>query len=478
MTLRNRLILGVLGLIAVLGVVIGSVSTIALNGYLMDRLDGQLSESMDRAVGFTDGPNSWRGDGPEPDPSGFINVGGQVAGTLGAYFSGGELVDAAVLDGEGSTRPLSDAELTILLETRISDRPQTVNLGDLGDYRIAINVDSVGNGMVIGVPLAESDAIVRQLILVTVIVTLISLVLAAVVGTLVIRLALRPLDRVVATATRVTQIPLDRGEVALAERVPDADANGRTEVGRVGQAINRMLEHVAGALTARHKSEDQVRQFVADASHELRTPLASIRGYAELTRRGNFDLPPDVTRSLSRIESESSRMTTLVEELLLLARLDAKPELERGDVDLSALAVDALSDAIVASDGHEWELEVPEQPVIIQADGPRMYQVMTNLLANARVHTPAGTRVVLALEPQPDGVDLVVSDNGPGIDPAILPTLFERFVRADSSRQRSTTGGSTGLGLAIVDAVVSAHDGTVTVASEPGATVFRVHLPA
>ena len=243
----------------------------------------------------------------------------------------------------------------------------------------------------------------------------------------------------------------------------------------MGAALNRLLGHVEGALVARQVSENKVRQFVADASHELRTPLASIRGYSELTRRGGYELPEDVVRSLGRIESESIRMTSLVEDLLLLARLDAGRELVLGEVDLTALVADAVSDAHAASPEHDWELQTPDGAVLVTGDRGRLHQVVANLLANARTHTPTGTRVTTELSVDGDDALIVVADNGPGISPGLLPVLFERFARGDGSRSRAT--GSTGLGLAIVAAVVEAHAGSVTVSSEPGDTRFVVRIP-
>jgi two-component system OmpR family sensor kinase len=294
---------------------------------------------------------------------------------------------------------------------------------------------------------------------------------AGVAGAVVVRRELRPLERVAATAARVSALQLDRGEVSLVERVPDVDP--RTEVGQVGSALNHMLDHVRSALEARHDSEVQLRQFVADASHELRTPLAAIRGYAELSRRGV--LTPETEYSLARISSQAERMTTLVEDLLLLARLDAGRPLEQGEVDLTRLVVDAVSDAYAAGPTHRWQLDVPDEPVTVPGDGSRLAQVLANLLANARAHTPPGTRVVVGLAVGPAYADLSVVDEGPGIAPELLPHVFERFARGSSSRSRQN--GSTGLGLAIVHAVVTAHLGSVGVASGPGRTVFTVHLP-
>jgi two-component system OmpR family sensor kinase len=214
---------------------------------------------------------------------------------------------------------------------------------------------------------------------------------------------------------------------------------------------------------------------VADASHELRTPLASIRGYAELTRRSGETLPPDVAHAIGRVESESVRMTGLVEDLLLLARLDEGHRPDSSDVDLGRLLVDAVSDARAAGPDHEWRLDLPAEPVIVRGEPARLHQVVANLLANARAHTPGGTQVTTALRDRGDAAVVEVADDGPGIDPELQATVFERFVRGDGSRSRAA--GSTGLGLAIVHAVVEAHGGTAEVESEPGRTVFRVTLP-
>ncbi len=485
LTLRNRLILSLLGLIALVGLIIGVVSTLTLDSFLMNRLDHQLTAASTRSLSALGQPAPTRlpetDDGRTPDS--FLGRGGQSTGTLGALTSNGIAAVGAVLNEKGVTRALTDPELAALSALTPSTKPQTVALGGtLGDYRVSFDLSPSGRNVIVGLPLADVKATTTQLVIVIVSVTLAGLVLAAFLATLIIRLALRPLDRIVATATRVTELQLDRGEVALAERVPASDTDPRTEVGRVGVALNRMLGHVASALTSRQASENKVRKFVADASHELRTPLASIRGYAELTRRGGETLPPDVAHSLGRIESEATRMTSLVEDLLLLARLDDKPELAMDEVDLTSLVVDAVSDAHVTSRDHEWLLELPDEPILVSGDAPRLHQVLGNLLANARVHTPAGTRVTTALESgfDPQGLPIAVmtvSDNGPGIDPALVPTLFERFVRGDASRYRAPGSTSTGLGLAIVSAVVEAQRGTVTARSIPGETVFTVTLP-
>jgi two-component system OmpR family sensor kinase len=331
--------------------------------------------------------------------------------------------------------------------------------------------------IVVGLSTTSIQDTVSTLLIVEICLTAAGLAAAGLAGSLTIGYSLRPLHRVAATAGRVSELPLARGEVALHERVPDADTDPRTEVGQVGAALNRMLDHVGYALHARQASETRVRQFVADASHELRTPLASIRGYAELTRRGREEIGPDTRHALGRIESEAARMTTLVEDLLLLARLDAGRPLDLVETDMSPLVVDAVSDARASATGrnHVWRLELPDDPATVQADPARLHQVLTNLLANARTHTPPGTTVTARVVPSGHEVLVEVADNGPGIPPKLLPHVFERFARGDSSRSRAS--GSTGLGLAIVHAVVVAHRGKVVIESVPGNTIFRVHLP-
>jgi two-component system OmpR family sensor kinase len=241
-----------------------------------------------------------------------------------------------------------------------------------------------------------------------------------------------------------------------------------------------MLNNVEAALAARQASETKVRQFVADASHELRNPLAAIRGYAELTRRERSAMPENAAYAMSRVEAEAERMSYLVEDLLLLARLDSGPDLAIAPVDLTEVVINAVSDARAAGPGHSWQLDLPAEPVSALGDRHRLHQVMANLLANARTHTPPGTTVRSAISVAGDHAVLTVTDNGPGIPDDIRDQVFERFTRAEVSRVRTpgaATGRSTGLGLAIVAAVVEAHHGTVSVQSRPGWTQFTVALP-
>jgi signal transduction histidine kinase len=300
-----------------------------------------------------------------------------------------------------------------------------------------------------------------------------ALLVTGVAGALWVRLSLRPLRRVSTTAAGVAELPLASGEVAMPPPVPDTDP--RTEVGQVGTALNRMLGHVGDALARRQASEERLRHFSADASHELRTPVASVRGHAELALRHPGPVPDEVRHALERIQAESERMSALVDDLLLLARLDAGRPLARRTVDLTRVVLDATGDARAAGPGHHWTLELAEEPVTVLGDEHRLQQVIGNLLANARTHTPAGTRVTVRLAVADGDAELTVADDGPGVPDTLQGEVFERFARADPGRSRA--GGGTGLGLAIVRAVVAAHGGTITLTSRPGATVFRARLP-
>ncbi|MEV7458526.1 sensor histidine kinase [Streptomyces rubiginosohelvolus] len=521
-TLRTRLVVSAVSLIAVVAAVIGSVTAIAFHSYMYGKLDDQLHSVVERAQrppGPLPLPDSLR----EAGPLGFVGGGGQPLGTFGALVDGdGDVTASKVVEDSGlraqeSAKPLTGEQRTALENAApgAGEGTRSVDLPGLGGYRVEATTTAEGDTVLVGIPSAEVSGALTTLIVVEVCVTAAGLIAASIAGTVLVGVALRPLRRVAATATRVSELPLHSGEVALLERVPDAEADPRTEVGQVGAALNRMLGHVGSALAARQESETRVRQFVADASHELRTPLASIRGYAELTRRAGGGAagpePDPVTRhALGRIESEADRMTGLVEDLLLLARLDAGRPLSYGTTDLLPLVVDAVSDARAAdatgAEGpgaglgaphrpetgpgtarHHWRLELPEaaEPVTVRADPERLQQVLVNLLANARTHTPPGTTVTVSVQPPVRGggpVTLEVRDDGPGIPAELLPHVFERFARGDASRARGADGGgstgSTGLGLAIVQAVVSAHGGRVRVESAPGRTVFAVELPA
>ena len=473
--LRTRMLIAMIALLAAVCLVVGSISLLLLRGFLIDQLDIQL-QSVGQRFAQSYGHKSPCAAEDHGGPPCFLLSPGQRFGTVVARIVDGDAHQSGVLGDDGVPRDVGRHEDNDLEDVPTDGQTHTRNIGGLGEYRvIAVERPDKSAVFVTGIPLDEVNTTLVRLGWIELVVAALGLVVAGAASTLIVRVTMRPLQRVAATAGRVAELRLDRGEVALAERVPPGDTDPRTEVGQVGAALNRMLEHVASALEARQASETQLRQFLADASHELRTPLAAIRGYAELTRRSEQDVPPDVAHALSRVSSQAERMTSLVEDMLLLARLDAGRPLVREPVDVSQLVVDAVSDAHAAGPEYRWRLELPDEAVIVTGDATRLSQVLSNLLANARVHTPPGTTVLAELTGTTAEAALRVIDDGPGIPPALLPHVFGRFARGDSSRSRAA--GSTGLGLAIAHAVVVAHGGRVDVESVPGRTVFTVRLP-
>jgi two-component system, OmpR family, sensor kinase len=474
-TLRARLIAGLLALLALACAVVGLVTYLALRGFLLGQLDHQLVTASQRYTGCRNGPppdGDHPGDGPggatRPGPASCAEQ--QAARTFSSVVRSGTVYDQALADGNCRLSPADSATLTSM---PVNGQPYTRTLSYLGAYRLVAAPGGRHQAYISGLPLSSVTTTLRQVELTEAAVFSAVLLLTGVIGTGWMRLSLRPLRRVAATAAEVTELPLASGAVELPHRVPVADS--RTEVGQLGAAFNRMLGHVESALTRRHASEARLRSFAADASHELRTPLAAIRGYAELASRQADDLPADVRHALSRVESQAARMSALVEDLLLLARLDAGRPLETRPVDLTRLAIEATSDARAAGPGHRWQLELPGDPVVVPGDEGRLHQVLANVLSNARTHTPAGTTVTVVLASGAGLAELSVTDDGPGIPDDLQADLFERFVRGDTSRSRAA--GSTGLGLAIVQAVVAAHHGTVSVTSQPGLTRFVIALP-
>jgi two-component system, OmpR family, sensor kinase len=480
-TLRAKLLASVLALFTAVMLATSALTVVMTRNYLTTQLGKDLQGASSRVQDFRRGFDA-DGDGrvARGGPIGAPGGGDLLILALapdGSVVTARGVVQNAVVNAQGADDALDSAQVSEVSEAATSSSPTRVEVGgDVGSYLISTQVLADGTRLIVGVSTAPVEELQAQLLGVVVGGTAIGLVLVGLGGTVLIRRSLAPLDRVAATARRVSDLKLDSGQVALAERVPAEDADAHTEVGQVGLAINTMLDNVESALHARQESEMQVRQFVADASHELRTPLASIRGYAELTRRETDPVPPTVTHAIGRVESEALRMQELVEDLLLLARLDSGRPLEREPVDLSLLAVNAVSDAHAAAPDHAGELDLPEDPVEVPGDQARLHQILANLLANARTHTPAGTLVVTRVAPEGSLVRVSVTDDGPGVPASLQPRIFERFTRGDDARVRAN--GSTGLGLSIVAAVGHAHGGRVEVTSRPGSTTFSVLLPA
>ena len=475
-TLQRKLIVTVVGITSFIMVLVAVATSAILGQVLETQLDNEVKAARQSiefmrvpiASGYT--AEEILEQQPAPRPGFFLAV-ESIPGEP----------TAAVVDSDGTVVPLTDNQIDAIAQSLKTQRGQfVVTVDGLGTYRIE-GVQMGGTTVIVGLSRAGISETLARMLTTIGLLTAGGLLLLAVATAWTIRRGLAPLRAVADTAARVSTQQLAQGEVSIAERVPARQADPRTEVGRVGEALNTLLDHVDESLTARQRNEERMRAFVADASHELRTPLSSIRGYSELSlkalSRGQEAATIETTEaSLERIQAQSLRMTSLVEDLLLLARLDEGQELVYGTVDLTRVAIDAVGDVTPTGPDHEWVLEVGDDPVLIAGDTGRLHQVAANLLANARTHTPAGTTVTVSV--LRDGSDAVlrVRDDGPGIDPSIKDELFERFARADRSRARQT--GGTGLGLSIARAIVDAHGGSIRVDSAPGDTTFEVRLPA
>ena len=481
-TLRSRLIAGVLVLLAASCLGIGITTSLTLRGFLIDRLDQNLASAGSRITISGEHPGGSdrfeRPTGSAADP----DIQGQAVGTLAVRIASGSVAQAVLVQDTAGRVSLSDvalsaADRSMLLGIAPDGRPITARLSSLAEYRLSATRSQDGDIHITGLPLRDVESTVHRLEATELAVFAAALLLTGLAGAGWVRLSLRPLHRVTTTAKQVTSLSLGSGAVDLPHRVPATDP--RTEVGQLGAAFNQMLGHVETALDQRDTSEARLRRFVADASHELRTPLAGIRAYAELALRSTESVPDEVSHALGRVESEAVRMGRLVDDLLLLARLDAGRPLEDDDVDLTRLVIEVTSDARVAGPDHRWSLDLPAEPLVVRGDGHRLHQVVANLLSNARTHTPAGTSVVVRLAADGQAgkqVLLSVSDDGPGIPKELRSGVFERFVRADDSRSRDI--GSTGLGLSIARAVIVAHGGSLTLVSDNDRTEFRILLPS
>ncbi|ARI56092.1 ATP-binding protein [Streptomyces griseobrunneus] len=466
-TLRGQLTLGLVTLLALACLAVGVTTVLALRGFLMGRLDEQLYASGGRFAASLERES-------EPDADNRSDTRGQAERTLGARITDGRVSEAAVVeDDTDRPLPMTAEDRRALEDVPLDQGAHTISLSGRGKYRVTAVRGDDNDTLITGFPLRPVEETVHRLAAVEAALFAGAIVVTGIAGGLWVRVSLRPLRRVGEQAAEVADLPLATGRVALPGPLPDADP--RTEVGGLGAAVNRMLGHVEDALVRRQASEERLRHFAADASHELRTPVANIRGHAELALRHRGPVPGEVRHSLERIGSESRRMTHLVDDLLLLARLDAGRPLEERPLDLTLLILNATEDARAASPDHHWRLDLPDAPVVITGDAHRLHQAIGNLLANARTHTPAGTEVSIALTVSATDIGISVSDDGPGIPDELQPEVFSRFVRGDQARSRST--GSTGLGLAIVRAVVHAHGGTVHVTSRPGRTTFRLTVP-
>jgi two-component system OmpR family sensor kinase len=474
-SIRARLVLGVFALTAA-GLVAADVATYtSLRSFLIQRTDSSLDAVHQ---GFGGGPGRGPGPGFVPDPiPGYVVEIRRPDGTVLRHVASRQFPGAATLPQPRLPKVISLPATDV--EGRDIVRYFTVNaVTGGGHYRVRVSVehDLPGRQLIVAAPLNAVDSTLHRLLVIAALVTILVLGAITALGLWVVRVGLRPLAAMETTAAAIAAGDLSR-------RIARSDSH--TEVGRLGAALNAMLGHIEAAFRAREASERKLRRFVADASHELRTPLSAVRAYAELFGRGAAERPDDLSRAMGGITRESERMTGLVEDLLLLARLDEGRPLARGPVRIDEVVAEAVETAQAVEPGRSIELEA--MPAAVTGDRDRLRQVVDNLLANVRAHTPAGTPVRVTVEERGGTVAVAVSDSGPGLSGDELELVFERFYRADPSRAR--TSGGAGLGLAIVAAVTEAHGGTVTATSGVGPTnpvgatsavgaTFVVSLPA
>ena len=460
-SLTGRLVAVAVLLVAAVGLLVSVATAVVMDKDLTNKVDIQLRQSLQRETGD-------RGDREFCPTNGNPGFGGRLPPGLGPGSLTIRDGCAWQVTSDQEVQALSKVQISTLAEVPADGQPHTVDVPGLSDFRIIAAGDTV-----IGQSSTPTNDAVRSLVLTELALTAAGVVLAAAAGRELVRRQLRPLREVAGAAHEVTEQHLASGDTAIATRVPAEYTDPDTEVGQVGAALNTLLDHVDDALAARHASEQQVRQFVADASHELRTPLSTIHGYAELSRRTPDDAP-QLSHALGKVETEAHRMSALVEDMLLLARLDSGRPLARAEVDLTRLLLEAVADVRVVAPEHRWRLDLPEEPITVTGDAQRLHQVVTNLLNNARTHTPPGTTVTVGATATVP-VRFTVHDDGPGLPPGLAAHAFERFTRGDTSRTRAS--GGAGLGLSLVAAIVGAHGGTAAVESRPGDTTFTISLP-
>ena len=464
MKLRTRLVVIVAVLVA-FGLLIASALTFnSLRSFLLDRLDDQLVTVQPLAARVLEA--AIQGEPIEGTPIEGPARTLPFASVTELREPDGTLVKRIIFGYD----PEDQVNRPDITESVLQGRTEPFTSGSVDDssykFRVLVTQLSSGSSMIVAIPMEEIDGTLNRLMFIELFVALGLIALTAVGAWLLIRRELRPVERMTEAAVKIAG-----GD--LTQRVEEGDP--ASEVGTLGRALNQMLEHIESAFEVQRESEDRLRRFLADASHELRTPLTSIRGYAELFRRGADQRPEDLKVAMRRIEDEATRMGVLVEDLLLLARVDRTRPLEMDPVDISAIAADAAADARALDPERPIELDIPG-PVTVKGDEDRLRQAVTNLVSNALSHTPPGASVALGVRTDNGTAIIDVSDEGAGLDDDALEHAFERFWRADPNRSRSS--GGVGLGLAIVDAIARAHGGSVSAENRPeGGARFSIHLP-
>jgi two-component system OmpR family sensor kinase len=468
-SLRARLLAVLLVLTALALIALAAITYVEQRQFLFGRVDEQARAALPIVGHEVEPPLDADDHGrPQSGPDDGGGGPGPVDLPPGTYGerrdASGQVVDRVTLDYGQSNQPAPELPAH-MPENRVITVDASGHSGV--QYRaLAVPSHGAAGTTIVAIPLGEVGDTLEQLLLVEGLVVGAVLLVLAILAWWLVRVGLRPLERMGATADAIAAGDMSR-------RVEPA--NEKTEVGRLGLALNGMLHQIETAFDERQQSESRLRRFLADASHELRTPLASIRGYAELFRMGATREPAEAEKAIGRIEDESKRMGTLVEDMLTLARLDQLPEAARQPVDLSALARDAADDARAASPDRPVELDADGE-VEVMGDQSQLRQVIGNLVRNALVHTPAGTPVELHVRAEGGDALIEVRDHGNGLPTSDHEALFERFWRADPGRGRGPAGA--GLGLAIVSALVEAHGGRVSASNAPdGGASFVVRLP-
>lgn len=482
-SLRNRLIVGVVVLSALGFIASDFAARGSLRSFLISQVDTQLTSvaggsvlRLDRAGIAQDEnanpPTNNPGDESpgNPGPKGQMNPLRQVPTTMSVTLLSPTGQVIGVIGGDLNTRAISDfvTGFTPAMVVQHKNLPFTIEAPD-ADFRVLARIlpSSLGS-VIVAQSLDNIDQTVHRLQILFIFIGLIALLLIALASLKVIDIGLRPLEAVELTAESIAG-----GD--LSARLPAAKPD--TEVGRLVASLNKMLARIEESFEARTASENRLRRFVADASHELRTPLTAIRGFAELHRQGAVQGEEQTKDLIGRIEKESVRMGSLVEDLLLLARMDQSRKMNRDPVNISSAVNEAVESARAAGPNHPISVIAPDEELYVLGDAYRVHQVIANLLANARTHTPSGTPITVTLAHSDTGTTVAVSDNGPGLSEADQERIFERFYRADPSRARTSDEGS-GLGLSIVDAVMRAHGGNVSVTSTPGeGATFTLFFP-
>lgn len=479
LSLRWQLVALTALILVLVTVAIGAVTVTVQSQGLLRRVDDQLMAAMEMTLRpdrkTPEGPTR-----PEGPPGGRF-------GSLTVVEVAGETTVAQMILDSGESLTLDERQVSEVLQVASdSNVPQDVALSGLGTYRVlgrsVTSAEGAGT-VVVGQSLSETRTTTRDLLIIFTLTGLIAVGLASAVVWILVGKALQPLDRLRVTAARIGKTTLTRGAVELPARLEGPRYAAGTEVGDLAESFNQMMDHVERALAHREKSEAKVKRFAADASHELRTPLATVSGYTEFELQNAVTLPPGTVRSLERIGSESARMATIVEDLLLLARLDSGEKTLNRVAPVAQVVADCVLDAQITGPTHEWSVRIAPDAAGVCAgmSEAELHQALANLLANAAVHTPPGTSVTTSVSVRDQWIDISVADDGPGIPAELRGRVFDRFVRGDSARapigKSQGKSCSTGLGLSVTKSLVEAAGGTVELdSSTPGAR-FLVRLP-